>query len=164
MTTLIKSLPVGRKVFGFITKVILLTLLVLITCTCSGVRLTLANQTFERQIDYSTFSGKLARQIHDPMGCVTLRTDVLGFHLWPQERWLTWQPYRPTVGMVYYQSPVLMLKPCSQIRWYPYRLTTLSFSSLYRTEWTVPRQSWRTGYRPVNSRGVRSSQTNHTGS
>ena len=73
------NLPVGRKVFGFITKAFLLTLVVLITCTCSGLRLTSGHQTLENQIDYSLFSGKLVKQIHDPMGCVTLKIGGLGF-------------------------------------------------------------------------------------
>ena len=101
----------------------------------------LGNQTLESQIDYSSFSGKLVKQIHAPMGCVTLRTGVPGFLSWPQERWLTWQPYQVTLGMVYYPSLDLMLRPCSQIRWYPYRLITPSFSSRYRTVWTGPRQN-----------------------
>ena len=139
MITSIMNLPVGRKVFGFITKTFLLTLVVLITCTCSGLRLTSVHQTSVNQIDYSLFSGKLVRQIHDPMGCVTLRTGVPGFLSWPQERWLTWQPYQVTVGMVYYPSPVLMQRRCSQIRWYPYQLIIPSFSNRPRTEWTVQR-------------------------
>ena len=148
MITSIMNLPVGRKVFGFITKTFLLTLVVLITCTCSGLRLTSGHQTLESQIDYSLFSGKLVRQIHDPMGCVTLRTGVPGFLSWPQERWLTWQPYQVTPGMVYYPSPVLMQRRCSQIRWYPYQLITPSFSSRPRTEWTVQRPSLPTVSQP----------------
>jgi hypothetical protein len=44
-----------------------------------------------------------------------------------------------TVGMVYYPSPVLMQRRCSQIRWYPYQLIIPSFSNRPRTEWTVQR-------------------------
>ena len=156
MTTLIMNLPVGRKVFGFITKAFLLTLVVLITCTCSGVKLTLGHQTLENQIDYSLFSGKLVRQIHDPMGCVTLRIGGPGFLSWPQERWLTWQPYQVTVGMVYYPSPVLMQRRCSQIRWYPYQLITPSFSNRPRTEWTVQRPSLPIVSPPPNTPDVSS--------
>ena len=148
MITSIMSLPVGRKVFGFITKAFLLTLVVLITCTCSGLKLTSGHQTLENQIDYSLFSGKLVRQIHDPMGCVTLRIGGPGFLSWPQERWLTWQPYQVTPGMVYYPSLVLMQRRCSQIRWYPYQLITPSFSSRPRTEWTVQRPSLPTVSQP----------------
>ena len=150
MITSIMSLPVGRKVFGFITKAFLLTLVVLITCTCSGLRLTSGHQTLGSQIDYSLFSGKLVRQIHDPMGCVTLRIGGPGFLSWPQERWLTWQPYQVTPGMVYYPSLDLMPRRCSQIRWYPYQLITPSFSSRPRTEWTVQRPSLPTVSQPPN--------------
>jgi len=150
MITLITSSQLGKKVFGFITKAFLLILLGLITCTCSGLKLTSGHQTFGSQIDYSLFSGKLVRQIHDPMGCVTLRTGVPGFLSWPQERWLTWQPYQVTVGMVYYPSPVLMQRRCSQIRWYPYRLIIPSFSNRPRTEWTVQRPNLPTVSQPPN--------------
>ena len=37
----------------------------------------LGNQTLEKQIDYSIYSGKLAKQIQDAMECVTLKIDVL---------------------------------------------------------------------------------------
>ena len=151
MITSIKSLLVEKKVFGFIIKASLLISLALIICTCSGPKLMLGNQTLGSQIDYSLFSGKLVKQIHDPMGCVTLRTGVPGFLSWPQERWLTWQPYQVTVGMVYYPSPVLMRKPCSQIRWYPYQLIIPSFSNRYRTEWTVQRPSLPTVSPQVSS-------------
>ena len=151
MITSIMNLPVGRKVFGFITKTFLLTLVALITCTCSGLRLTSAHQTSVNQIDYSLFSGKLVRQIHDPLGCVTLRIGGPGFLLWPQERWLTWQPYQVTPGMVYYPSLDLMPSLCSQIRWYPYRLITPSFSNRPRTEWTGPRPSLPTAYQPPST-------------
>ena len=61
MITSIKNLQGAKKVFGLLTKASLLILLVLTTCTCSGVRLMSGNQTFGNQIDYSTFSGKLAK-------------------------------------------------------------------------------------------------------
>ena len=159
MITSIKNLLVEKKVFGFITKASLLILLALIICTCSGVKLTLGNQTLGSQIDYSSFSGKLVRQIHDPMGCATLRTDVLVFHSWPLERWLTWQPYHLTPGMVYYQSPVLMPRRCSQTRWYPYQLIIHSFSNPFRTEWIVPRPSSHIASRRASLQGVNSQQT-----
>ena len=150
MITSIMNLLVEKKVFGFITKAFLLTLVVLITCTCSGLKLTSGHQTFGKQIDYSLFSGKLVKQIHDPMGCVTLRTGVPGFLSWPQERWLTWQPYQVTLGMVYYPSLDLMPRRCSQIRWFQYPLITPSFSSRSRTVWTGPRQNSPSVSQPVN--------------
>ena len=42
----IMNSPVERRVFGFITKAFLLTLVVLITCTCSGLRLTSGQPEF----------------------------------------------------------------------------------------------------------------------
>ena len=111
----------------------------------------LGHQTLENQIDYSLFSGKLVRQIHDPMGCVTLRIGVPGFLSWPQERWLTWQPYQVTPGMVYYPSPVLMQRRCSQIRWYPYQLIIPSFSNRSKTEWTVQKPNLPTVSQPPST-------------
>ena len=136
MITLIKNLLVETKAFGSIIKAWLLTLLVLILCTCSGPRLMLGNQTIGKQTDYSLSFGKLAKQTNAVMGCATLRTGVLGFPSWHQERLLIWQPYQVTLDMVYYPSLGQMLRPCSQIRWYPYRLITPSFSNRYRTVWT----------------------------
>ena len=144
--------------FGFIIKTNLLILLVLTICTCSGPRLMLGHQTFESQIDYSSFSGKLAKQIHDPLGCVILKTEDLGFLSWRQERWLIWQPYQVTVGMVYYPSLGLMQSPCSLIKLYPYRLITLSFSNRYKTVWTGLKPNLPTVYQQVNSQGVNSLQ------
>ena len=111
----------------------------------------LGNQTIGKQTDYSLSFGKLARQIHDPMGCATLRTGVPGFLSWPLERWSTWQPYQVTPGMVYFQSPVLMQRRCSQTRWFQFQLIIPSFSSPSRTEWTVQRPSLPTVSQPVSS-------------
>ena len=77
MRTLIENLQGGKKAFGLITKGMILILLALITITRSGPRLMLGSQTFEKQTDYSSFSGKHARQIQDAMEYATLRIDGL---------------------------------------------------------------------------------------
>ena len=82
MTILTKSLKEGKKVFGLITKIILLTLLALTTCTCGGQKLMLGNQTLGNQTDYSLYSGKLAKQTQEATECVTLKTDDQDFVLW----------------------------------------------------------------------------------
>ena len=79
MNILIKSLNIGKKAFGFITKAFLLISLALITCTCSGPRLMLGNQTLGKQTDYSLSFGKLARQTVDVSECATLRIGRSGF-------------------------------------------------------------------------------------
>ena len=81
-----KNLKDVKKVFGFIIKVKLLILLALITCTCSGVRLTLGHQTLEKPIDYFSYSGKLAKQIQDATECATLKTVVLDSLSWHPEK------------------------------------------------------------------------------
>jgi len=86
MIILTKSLIEENRVFGIIIKVSLLILLVLTICTCSGVRLMLGHQTLEKPIDYSSYSGKLAKQTSDAMECVTLKTVDQDSLLWPQGR------------------------------------------------------------------------------
>ena len=73
MHTLIENLPDAKKAFGFATKVVVLILLALIICTCSGPRLMLGSQTFEKQTDYSSYSGRHERQIKDVLELATLK-------------------------------------------------------------------------------------------
>jgi hypothetical protein len=80
-----KSLKEGKRVFGFITKTILLILLALITCTCSGVKLMLENPILESQIGFSIYSGKLVKPTIVASECAILKTDALDFHSWHQE-------------------------------------------------------------------------------
>jgi len=68
-----------KKVSGTSTKVFLLILLALTICTCNGARLMLGSQTLEKQIDYSIYSGKLAKQTQGATECVTLKTEDLDF-------------------------------------------------------------------------------------
>ena len=150
MITSMKSLIAESRVFGFITRTFLLISLALIICTCSGLRLTSGNQISVKQTDYSFYSGRLVKPMYGLTGCATLRTGVLGSHLWHPERSLIWQPYPLTLDMVYYPSLGLTLRPCSPIRWYPYPLITPSFSNRYRTVWTGQRPSSPTVSQPVN--------------
>jgi len=71
----------------------LLISLVLITCTCNGQRSMLEHQITEKQIDYSLYFGKHAKQITDVTGCAILKTDGLDFHLCPQQSLLTKRRY-----------------------------------------------------------------------
>ena len=146
MTTSTKSLLGVKKVIGTITKVFLLILLVLTTCTCSGLKLTWGTQTLGSPIDYSIYSGKLARQITDATECATLRTDVLGSHLWPHQIQLTRLRYHETLGLEYYLNRELMLKRCLPIRLYQYRLIIPSSLNRYKTGWNVQRRSYHTRY------------------
>ena len=132
--------------FGITIKVCLRILLALITCTSNGQKLTSGNLILEKQIDYSLYSGKLAKQMLDRTVCVTSKTDDLVFHLWPQVKLLTLPQYHQTRDSVYYLSLVPMLKRCSQTKLCQYQSTILSFSNLYRMEWTGRRQNWRTEY------------------
>ena len=106
--------------FGILTKVFLLTLLALITCTCSGPRLMLGSQTLEKQIDYSTYSGKLAKQIQDVTECAILKTDVQDFLSWPLEKQLIKPQYHLMLDSVSYQSQGQMLKKCLPTKLYQY--------------------------------------------
>ena len=136
MDILIKSLQGVKKVFGLKTKTYLLILLVPIICTCSGPKLMLGNQTFEKQIDYSLYSGRHARPISGLMECVILKTVDQGFPLCPRLRPSILQLYPRIHGTEYCPNRVPMLNRCSQIRLSQYRLITHFSSNQYRTEWT----------------------------
>ena len=140
------SLKNVKKVFGFIIKVSLLTLLVLTICTCSGPRLMLGSQSFERQIDYSTFSGKLVKRIPDVTECAILKIEDLGSPLWHQGKLLTWQPYQAMLGLEYYPSLGLMQKKCLLIKSFQYPLTIRSFSNRYKMVWIDQKPNWPTAY------------------
>ena len=147
MTILTKSLLGVKKVSGTITKASLLTLLVLTTCTCSGLRLTWGTQTLESQTDYSIYSGRLARQIQDATDCATLRIDAQASLSWLHRTPLTRQQYHEMQGLVSLVNQELMRKRCSPIRWYPSQSTIRSFSNQYRMGWSGQRRSSRINYR-----------------
>ena len=154
MITSIKNLQGAKKVFGLLTKASLLILLVLTTCTCSGVRLMSGNQTFGNQIDYSTFSGKLAKPTNGLMVCAILRTVEADSRLCPQLNQLTLQQYQRIHGLEYCPNLVRMQKRCSRIKSYRFRSTTRSSSSRSKTVWTDPKPSSPIVYPPRNSPGV----------
>ena len=141
MIILIQSLKDVMKVSGSITKVFLLISLALITCTCSGVKLMLAQPITESQIGFSLYSGKRAKPTSVVMECAISKTDALVFHSWHQGRLLTWQQYHLIHGSAYCPNLGLMLKKCSPIRLYQYPLTTRSSSSQYKTVWTAQKQN-----------------------
>ena len=150
MITLIKSLSVGKKVFGFLIKINLLILLVLTICTCNGPRLMLGNQILGSQTDYSLYSGKLARPIQDVMVYATLKTDGLVFHSWHQAKLLTAQQYQRIQDSVSYPSQDQMLKQCSQTKLYQSRLITRFSLNPYKMVWTDQKQSLLTEYPLAN--------------
>ena len=147
------NLNAEKKAIGSIIKVWLLTLLALTLCTCSGPKLMLGSQTLGKQTDYSSFSGKLAEPILDPMGCATLRTVDLDFLSCHQLKLLILQQYPLIHGSVYCPNLDKMLRRCSLTRWYQSLLITRSSLNQYRTEWTVRRPSLPTGSRPRNLPG-----------
>ena len=162
MITSIMSSSAGKKAFGSIIRMWLLTLLVLTICTCSGPRLMLGNQTLGKQTDYSLYSGKLVKQTSVVTECATLRIDDLDSPLCLQLRRLTLQQFSQIHGLEYCPNLVLMQKRCLQTRSFRYQSTTRSFSNQFRTVWTGQRQSLRTEY-PRQSTPVRSlRQTNRS--
>ena len=141
MITSIMSSSAGKKAFGSIIRMWLLTLLVLTICTCSGPKLMLGNQILGNQTDYFTYSGKLVKPIIGHMECATLKIDDLDSHLWRPGSALIWQPYQATLDLAFYQRVDLMRRRCLRTRWYQYRLITPSFLNQYKTVWIAPRQS-----------------------
>lgn len=139
MIILKKNFKGVKKVIGFLTKTSLLILLVLSTCTCNGPKLILGSQILESPIDYSIYSGRLAKQTKDVMVCHISRTDVQAFHSWRQGRLLTWQPYQAIHGLGFCPNLEPMRRRCSQIKLYPLVLTTRFSLNRFRTEWTGPK-------------------------
>ena len=84
-----KNLNVENKVLLSTTTAILYILLVLITCTCNGLKLTLGPLNLESPIGYSTFFGKPARQIVDVTEYAISKTDGLGLASWHRTKLLT---------------------------------------------------------------------------
>ena len=146
MNILTKSLNTGKKAFRFTTRAFLLISLALITCTCSGPKLMLGNQTLGKQTDYSLSSGKLAWQIADASECATLRIGGPVLASWPAEQQFIWQQYLLMRDSGSYPNQAQMLRRCLQIRWYLYQSTILSSSNQFRTEWTGRRPSSPTVY------------------
>ena len=107
-----KNLKDVNKDIGSIIKVWLLTLLVLTICSCSGARLMLGQQIIGNQIDYSTFSGKLAKQTKDVMVYATSKTGGLVSPLWHHQTQLTKLQLAQTQDSVSYQNQGVMLKKC----------------------------------------------------
>ena len=159
MIILMKNLKEGNKVLVSITKVFLLTLLVLIICTCSGQKLTLARHSLENRTAYSIYSGKHVNWIIEPMECAILRTDGLDLVSWPVRNSFIKLQFPLTRGTAFYPKLVAMQRRCLQIKWSRFR-STIPFSlNLFRTEWTGQRLSWHTGSRRRSSPAVRSSRT-----
>jgi len=152
MTILIQNLKGVKKVFGFLIKTSLLILLVLTTCTCSGPKLMLGQQTLGSQTDYSLYSGKLVNQMFVVTECAILRTDGQGFLSWPQAKRLIKLQYQQTPDSAFYQSLVRMQKRCLQIRSYPSQLTIRSSSNQSRT---VDRPKTELAYRVPASKLTR---------
>ena len=140
-------------VSGFITRVILLILLGLIRCTCSGPKLMLGTQTLGKQTDYSIYSGKLAKQTEGVMECAILKTVDRDLALWPQERWLIQLLLVPIHDSAYCPNLGPMPKKCSQIKSYQYRSITRSFLNRYKMVWTDLKPNLHTEYQHQNSQG-----------
>src|SRR5210317_1790893 len=158
MHTLIENLPNAKKAFGFATKVVALILLALIICTCSGPRLMLGSQTLEKQTDYSSYSGKHARQIKDVMEYAILRIEGPGLVSCHQAKQLTKLLSGPTLDSESYRSVVQMQRRCLQTKWYPYQSTTPSSLNQYKTEWIGLRPNLHSEYPPPSSLGSPSAQ------
>ena len=139
MITLMKSLEDEMKVFGFTIKVWTLILLVLTTCICNGQRLMLGSQTFEKQTDFSLFSGKRVNQIQGAMAWHILKTEGQDSLLWHPVKQLIWQRSRVMQDSVSFRKLGRMLRRCLQIKLYLSRLITHSFSNRSKTGMDRPK-------------------------
>ena len=149
------------KAYGIITTIFLLILLALITCTCSGVRLTSGSQTFVRPIDYSIYFGKPVKPMYDVMECVTLRIDDQGSLSWQVVRPLTWQPYPVMHATGFCPSPVPMLRKCLPTKSCQYPSTIRSSSNQSKTVWIDLKQNLLSEFQHQNLQdGVSRARTN----
>ena len=151
MVTLIKSLLEEKRGIGSTIKVLTLISLALITITCNGPRLMLGSQTFEKQTDYSLFSGKHARQIKDATEYATLRIDGLDLASCQAARQLIKLHSLQMLDSESYRRLVAMQRRCLPTRLSQFRHTIHSSSNQYKTEWTAPRQNWLTVSQHPNS-------------
>ena len=145
-----KNLKEGKKVIGLIITMSLLILQGLTICICNGQKLTLEDQIIEKPIGYFIYSGKLARPITDHMEYAISKIDGLDFLSWPRTRQLTKLQYLKTLDSVYYQKVVQTQKKCLQIKSYPYRSITRSFSNRYKTGWIDLKQNLLIEYQQLS--------------
>ena len=150
MTILMKNLKDVKKGSGFITKVFLVILLVLITCTCSGLKLMSDTQSFANPIEFSSFSGRPVSWMSAHMDCAILRIDDPVFLSWHLQSLYTRPLYHQTPDMVFYRRVALMQRRCLPTRLYRYPLITPFFLDQYRTVWTGPKRNLPTEYRRPN--------------
>ena len=144
------NLNIEKKALRFTITAMKLTLLVLITCTCNGLKLTLGPLNLENQIGYSTFFGKPARRIVDVTEYAISKTDGLGLASWHRTKLLTKLQYQATQDLEFYQKLGLMPKKCLQIKLFQYQPIILSSSSPFKTVWIAPKQSLLTECPPPN--------------
>ena len=122
--------------------------------TLTGQRSMWAHRTLDKQIEYSITFGRRARLIQDVMECATSRTDGLVFPSWQAQRLLTKLRSLETLDSEFYLSLDLMLKRCSQTRWFQYRQTTRSSSNRSRMVWKDPKRNYPTRFRHEDSREI----------
>src|SRR5210317_1973655 len=121
MRTLIESLLVAKRAIGLPIKGLALISLALIICTCNGPKLMLGSQTFEKQTDYSFYSGKHARQIKDVMEFATLRIDGLDLASCQAAKRLTKPRLLPMLDSESYRRLVVMQRRCLPTRSYQFQ-------------------------------------------
>ena len=139
----IMSLVVGLTVIGSCATGPRVTLQGHTISTLTGQKSTWAHQILDRQIKYSTISGRRARLIQEVMACATSRTDGLVFHSWEVQRLFTKLQSPEIPDLEFYRSLEEMRRRCSQIRLYQYLLTTRSSSNQSKTVWRGPRRNYR---------------------
>ena len=131
---------------GITTRVSLLILLVLITCTSNGQRLMSDTLTLEKPIDYSLFFGKRVKRMTEVMECAISKTDAQAFLLWHRAKQSTLPQYLPMHATGYCLNLVPMRRKCSRIKLSRFRSTILSSLNQSKMGWTDPKQSWLIEY------------------
>src|SRR6056300_954718 len=153
MRTLIESLLAAKRAIGLPIKGLALISLALIICTCNGPKLMLGSQTFEKQTDYSFYSGKHARQMDDAMEFATLRIDGLDLASCQVAKQLIKLQSLQMLDSESYRRLVAMQRRCLPTRSYQYQRTPPSFSNQYKMEWTGRKQNSHIEYQPPSLQG-----------
>ena len=151
MITSIKNLLVEKKVFGFITKVKPTYLTGTHYMYLQWSKIDVGKPDFRESNRLFFIFWEACKADSRSYGMCYLKNRRSGFSFMASGEVVNLATISSdSPGMVYYPSLVLMLKPCSQIRWYPYQLIIPSFSNRYRTVWTDQRPSLPTVSQQVN--------------
>ncbi len=154
----IMSLVVGLMAIGSCATGPRVTLQGRTTYTSTGRKLMWDHRILDRQIRYSTISGRRAKLIREVMECATSRTDGLVSPSWEARRLLTKLRSPGIPDSEFYLNLDRMQRRCSQIKLYQYQQIIRFSLNRYRTGWKDPKQNYHIKHRRGGSPGIPSTK------